>query len=221
MNTKVLNHKYHGGEPSDSFIKNIRNLIVGRNYKIHFYDVGDSADWVEDEIAPNYDGTYTMKEVKILPAYSDEEEDYQPFEPLEYAIFKRSDGIVLHLSENGPDNCRGIECYFSAPFSYNTAVEYRSEHDYVDNYEDAIYLYCTIQLDTPSSPVEFNIDTTCFDIIEGTDVSIVNALRENNIVFAFYEDNVNSAVKVAIPSSQFKNSYANKDSYTIYECLHP
>ena len=70
----------------------------------------------------------------------------------------------------------------------------------------------------PQEKINFNINATAFDIIEGEDKPIVECLNEDNVVFVFYEKDVENSVKVSIPYSQLLDSYKNKNNYIVYEC---
>jgi hypothetical protein len=66
--------------------------------------------------------------------------------------------------------------------------------------------------------LHFNINTTSFDLIEGVDKPIVECLDNDNVVFVFYDKDIENSVKVSIPNSQLLESYKNKNDYTVYEC---
>ena len=70
--------------------------------------------------------------------------------------------------------------------------------------------------------LEFNINNDCFDFMNIETIPIVSFLKEdNNIVFVFFDDNINVSFRVGISVELFKDKIKNKHEYIVYECNIP
>jgi hypothetical protein len=69
--------------------------------------------------------------------------------------------------------------------------------------------------------INFNINTTVFDILEGVDIPITDSLKEGNIVFVYYDNDIEKSIKVSIPEERIMglNDPIELNNYIIYECF--
>jgi len=73
----------------------------------------------------------------------------------------------------------------------------------------------------PSESVNFSTENDCYDIINGEDISVKQALEDENIVFVFYTDDIKRSSRVAIPIQAVTDALKpeNLNSYIIYQCI--
>lgn len=67
--------------------------------------------------------------------------------------------------------------------------------------------------------LNFNIQTTAFDIITGDYKSLKDLIEEENIIFVFYDEKLRNSQNVAISYERLKQTFEqDKNSYIVYEC---
>lgn len=133
---------FKGG--NKTFIKNVKQLNVNNRYTIEFFDEGDGSieDWIFEEFAPKYNGSYTLRNIKKLPATDEYIEEV-------YCIFENNKGNTLYLFESHDvEECGGYTCYFRCIVTRRgdpiTIHEGDNAATYADYYN---FAYCVISLD--------------------------------------------------------------------------
>jgi len=158
---------------------------------------------------------------------------------LNYAITNKMHDVALaliytgesnpgHVSKYG-DTALMLACEESMSDVALALIDTNNVDTEIINYtkEDALYfaeennLTEVITRLSKMPKINFNINTTVFDFLEGTDIPITDSLNEGNIVFVYYDNDIKKSIKVSIPEQRIigLNDPIELNNYIIYECL--